>query len=90
MRWRGFSLAAVHDKGWIAIGFLGAGCTFLATLLYFMALERTESQKVGVYLYTIPPMTAVFAALMLGEHITMNLVVGSLLVMAGVILTERG
>jgi len=90
MRWRGFSLAAVHDKGWIAIGFLGAGCSFLATLLYFMALERTESQKVGVYLYTIPPMTAVFAALMLGEHITMNLVVGSLLVMAGVILTERG
>ncbi len=90
MRWTGFSLAQVHDKGWIAIGFLGAGCTFFATLLYFMALERTESQKVGVYLYTIPPMTAVFAAFMLGEHITVNLVVGSLLVVAGVLLTERG
>jgi len=90
MRWTGFTLADVHDQGWIAIGFLGAGCTFLATLLYFMALERTESQKVGVYLYTIPPMTAVVAAVMLNETIAVNLVAGSVLVMAGVILTERG
>jgi drug/metabolite transporter (DMT)-like permease len=35
-------------------------------------------------------MTAVIAAFMLHESITANLVVGSLLVMGGVILTERG
>ena len=70
--------------------FLGVACSFLATLLYFVALGLSESQKVGVYLYTIPPMTAVVAALYLGEIITPNLVVGAMLVIGGVALTERG
>jgi drug/metabolite transporter (DMT)-like permease len=50
----------------------------------------TESQKVGVYLYAIPPITAVVAAVYLGEAITFNLVIGAALVIAGVALTERG
>ena len=90
MAWRGFSLAEVPIRGWLALSFLGVGCNFVAVLLYFMALEQTESQKVGVYLYTIPPMTAVAATLVLGEAITANMVVGSILVIAGVALTERG
>jgi drug/metabolite transporter (DMT)-like permease len=89
-RLRSFSLVRVTVDGWVAIAFLGIGCSFLATLLYFMALERTESQKVGVYLYTIPPMTAVVAALYLHEVLTPRFFLGSLLVFGGVWLTERG
>lgn len=88
-RSRSFSLFEITTEAWIAIAFLGVGCSFLATLLYFIALQQTESQKVGVYLYTIPPMTAAFAALMLGEVVTLNVLVGSLLVISGVALTER-
>ncbi len=87
-RSRSFSLVEITAETWMAIAFLGVGCSFLATLLYFSALERTESQKVGVYMYTIPPMTAAFAALMLGEVISANLIVGSLLVISGVALAE--
>jgi drug/metabolite transporter (DMT)-like permease len=86
----GFSLAHIPVDAWLAIAYLGAACNFLAVLLYFAALERTESQKVGVYLYTIPPMTAAVAALVLGEVVTVNLVVGTVLVIGGVTLTERG
>jgi len=86
----GFSLAEMTAEAWLAIAFLGVACSFLATLLYFVALGLSEPQKVGVYLYTIPPMTAVVAALYLGEVITVNLVVGAALVFAGVTLTERG
>jgi len=86
----GFSLAGVSLEAGVAIVFLGIACSFFATLLYFVALGMSESQKVGVYLYTIPPMTAVVAALYLGEVITMNLVVGAVLVISGVALTERG
>jgi drug/metabolite transporter (DMT)-like permease len=84
------SLAAIPLKAWIAIGFLGITCSFLATLLYFFALEKTESQKVGVYLYTIPPMTAIFASLYLKETIHINLLVGTLAVLFGVYLTGKG
>jgi drug/metabolite transporter (DMT)-like permease len=87
---RGLTLAATDLPGWIAIAFLGIGCSFLATLFYFIALQHSESQKVGVYLYTIPPMTALFAALFLGESIGLGLVGGAVLVFAGVWLTENG
>jgi drug/metabolite transporter (DMT)-like permease len=87
---RAFSLSSVTAEAWGAIAFLGIMCSFLATLLYFLALERTESQKVGIYLYTIPPMTYIIAAVYLNEAIGLNLVAGSLLVLGGVYLTERG
>ena len=90
METKGFSLSDMTVDAWIAIAFLGVGCSFLAVLLYFEALRRTESQKVGVYLYTIPPMTAVVAVLYLGETLSVNLVVGAILVILGVTLTERG
>jgi drug/metabolite transporter (DMT)-like permease len=89
-RARGFSLDDASGEAWVAIAFLGVACSFFATLLYFVALGLSESQKVGVYLYTIPPMTAVVAALYLGEVITLNLVSGAVLVITGVALTERG
>jgi drug/metabolite transporter (DMT)-like permease len=86
----GISLAEIPLRAWMAIGFLGLTCSFLATLLYFMALHRTESQKVGVFLYTIPPMTYLFSALVLGETASLYLLLGSGLVLGGVYLTERG
>jgi len=90
MWWHGTHLSSITLKSWAAIGFLGLTCSFFATLLYFLALERMESQRLGVYLYTIPPMTYVVAWLYLGEHVGWNLAAGSALVLAGVYLTERG
>ena len=87
---RSFSLAMISPRAWLAIGFLGVTCSFLATLLYFAALARTDSRKVGVYLYTIPPMTAAIAAVSLGESLTLGFLAGSVLVFAGVALTESG
>jgi drug/metabolite transporter (DMT)-like permease len=87
---RGVTLGAIAPAAWAAIAFLGLGCSFLATLFYFIALQHSESQKVGVYLYTIPPMTAIFAALVLHESIGLGLVAGSALVFFGVWLTEKG
>ncbi len=87
---RGISPADLPLAAWAAIAFLGVGCSFLATLLYFVGLELSESQKVGVYLYTIPPMTAAVSVAFLGERLTPGLVAGSALVFAGVALTERG
>jgi len=86
----GFGLAEISPSAWAAVTYLGVGCNFVAVLLYFTALEQTESQKVGVYLYSIPPMTAVIASVILDEPITLGLVIGAALVIVGVALTERG
>ncbi len=84
------SISAIPLNAWIAIIFLGVTCSFLSTLFYFFALEKTESQKVGVYLYTVPPMTYIIAAFYLGESISISLLIGSIIVFAGVYLTEKG
>jgi len=86
----GFSLSSLTIDAWVAIAFLGLACSFLATWLYFVALGLTESQKVGVYLYAISPLTVVVAALYLGEAVTSNLLVGAVLIIGGVAVTERG
>ncbi len=83
-------LSEVPIKAWAAVLFLGITCSFLATLLYFFALQHTESQKVGVYLYAIPPTTQIFAAIFLGEIIGLSLIAGSIAVLYGVYLTEKG
>ncbi|MBN2382855.1 DMT family transporter [bacterium] len=84
-----FDYTTIPVQAWLAISFLGVTCSFLATLLYMAALETTESQKVGVYLYTVPIITYFFAAIFLGEHIHVFLIAGSVLVIGGVALTER-
>jgi drug/metabolite transporter (DMT)-like permease len=83
-------LTDVPTKAWLAVLFLGITCSFLATLLYFFALQHSESQKVGVYLYAIPPMTQIFAAVFLSEIIGFTLIIGSIAVLFGVYLTEKG
>ncbi|MGE5343832.1 MAG: DMT family transporter [Candidatus Omnitrophota bacterium] len=90
LRNRSFSFSSISGEAWGAIAFLGVTCSFLATILYFFALEKAESQKVGVYLYTIPPMSYVIAALVLHESIGAGLLIGSLVVLTGVYITERG
>jgi drug/metabolite transporter (DMT)-like permease len=85
-----FSPFSISLEAWGAVAFLGITCSFLAALLYFFALSKTESQKVGVYMYTIPPMTYFIAALVLKETIGANLIIGTLIVLAGVYITEKG
>ena len=85
---RGFAPSDATVAAWGAVAFLGVGCSFLAVLLYFFALGQAESQRVGVYLYTIPPMTAVAAAVSLGERLDTPFFIGSALVLIGVRLTE--
>ncbi|MBI5507999.1 MAG: DMT family transporter [Deltaproteobacteria bacterium] len=90
LRVTAFDLASSTAEAWVAVAFLGVTCSFLATLLYVNALAHAESQKVGAYLYAIPPMTYLAAGVYLHEPITARLLVGSLLVLGGVALTERG
>lgn len=90
IRSRSFSLVSINNDAWLSILFLGITCSFLATLLYVYALTMSESQKVGVYLYTVPPMTQLIAFLVLNEAVGISLLAGSAIVISGLYLTEKG
>lgn len=71
------------------LGFLGLVASFLAYVLWSMTVKRLGSVKSGNYLYFSPIVTLVMSALVLGEAITVVGVVGCILILGGVILSEK-
>jgi len=86
--WRQYAhLSAI---GWAAVVFLGLACSGLGYLFWYGALERVEATQVAAFLYLEPLVTLAAAALLLGEPVRLVTVVGGGLVLAGVLLVQRG
>lgn len=73
---------------WAAVAFLILFGTFLAVIFWNYGVNRIGSARAGVFLYLQPLVAAVGGALLLGESITWVLVVGGLLILAGVAIAE--
>lgn len=81
--------AALEFRTWIALIFLGVFCLAIAFWLWSEGLKRLSATKVGVVLY-IEPLVATYAAwLILDEQITLWIIGGGLLIMAGVYISEK-
>ena len=70
---------------YIYIGFAG---TFLTYILFQYAVKHSSSLKVSLTSYIQPVTTAFLAIIFLGEKMTFNFILGSLLIMSGVFLTS--
>ncbi|WP_159950597.1 DMT family transporter [Rhizobium sp. 18065] len=78
----GLGLFAV--LGWSVLGIsMGA----IALLLYL--IRRGDVSKAASLIYLVPPLAAVEAALIFGERLTMPMIIGTVIVVLGVYLTNR-
>jgi drug/metabolite transporter (DMT)-like permease len=76
---------------WIASIYLGIGGGALAFILWVLALERTTPTRVANTMTLNPIAAALLATALIGEPITLNLVVGLVAVFAGIwIATTEG
>lgn len=83
------SLSHLSGETWgllLFVGVLGTGVTYG---LWTAALTRLSAASVAVFQYAIPCWSIVLAALLLGESITLPLVVGGVGIIAGIALTQR-
>ena len=71
--------------GWGVLLLLAAGPTVMGFGLYNVALSLLPASIVNLILTTEPVFTAVLAIILLGERLTMPQLIGSLLIMSGVI-----
>lgn len=69
--------------------FLGLICSFLAYLLWALTIKRLGAVKGGNFLYFSPIVTLILSAIVLGEKITVIGLIGCVLILGGVILSER-
>lgn len=74
--------------GWLAVLFLGIGCSALGYLFWYNALEHIEVSRVAALLYLEPLVTFTAAIALLGEHISAITVAGGALVLAGVLIAQ--
>lgn len=70
---------------WAGVLYSGVGCSFAAYLLWTRAIGIVGPVTAGIVYYTLPLFAAVEGVLILGEHITLNHVLGGGLIVAGIL-----
>ena len=85
-RWT--ELPSLTLGGWMALSFLGIGCSGLGYLFWYGALQKVEAGRVATLLYLEPLVTLLTAVLLLGEELQLSTFLGGLLVLAGVALVQ--
>jgi drug/metabolite transporter (DMT)-like permease len=75
--------------GWISILFLGVCSSTLAYTLWYKLLRDSEATIVGSYIYLVSLIAVVGGYIILSEPITMLLIAGGILVVAGVYLANH-
>lgn len=84
--WR--ELPHVSATGWIAILFLGFGCSAAAYLFWYGALAKLEVTRVAAFLYLEPLVTFVAAMILLNEPASAVVVIGGTIVLGSVLLMQ--
>jgi drug/metabolite transporter (DMT)-like permease len=75
--------------GWFSVLYLAVFASAVCYLLWSKVLLRIDATKAAVFLYLIPPLTLIFSFFLLEEAITYPILVGMVLVIGGVYLTQR-
>ena len=68
---------------WLALIFLGAVFYALAMVVFYKILVRLDASQIMVFAYLQPVFGVMMAAILLHERITVSMVIGGLLVIAG-------
>ena len=57
-------------------------------MIYFWALKHVTASRIAAFSYLLPLMATSFGILLLGEKLSLDLLIGGVLVLAGVYLVE--
>jgi drug/metabolite transporter (DMT)-like permease len=74
---------------WLSIAFLSFLCTVFAFVVWLWALQKMEATQVGSFTYLVPLFGVSFSQVILGESITLALVIGGAILLSGVYIINR-
>ncbi|MFP3156162.1 DMT family transporter [Lachnospiraceae bacterium ZAX-1] len=87
-----FSFTGNHMKqldSWVQLIFLGLASSAICYITWNEAMKRIGTVKTSVYLYLIPVLTLLFSAIVLKEKITWVALLGTGLILSGLVLSEK-
>jgi drug/metabolite transporter (DMT)-like permease len=82
-------LSRLDGADWGRLAFLGFGCTAYAYWVWNRALLSFEASSVAPWTYLVPVFALGWAAILLGERVTALSALGGVMILGGVIFTER-
>jgi len=87
--WRGFSIAAVSARSWLALAYLVVAGSLLGFTAYIFLLGATTPARVSTYAYVNPVVAVVLGWLLAGEIVTPRTLVAAAVIVASVALIIR-
>ena len=85
-----FDYSILTTAHWEGIAYLGLGTSVVAYVLWYYAIGKIETTKVAIFANAQPIITSVFSFVLLHQTISGNFILGGLLTIAGVLVTELG
>ena len=82
------SIQNVTSNGWLSILYLALFCSVFGYLGWYYALKKTDASKAAVYLNLIPLFTIIMS-FFYGENITIFFLIGAILIIYGVYITQK-
>ncbi|EPR42833.1 protein of unknown function DUF6 transmembrane [Desulfovibrio sp. X2] len=82
-------LPSVSFTAWGNLAFLGVMATGVAFCWYYEAIKALGASRAGVFINLVPVAAIALGVFILGEHVSLSLVVGGATVLCGVFLTNR-
>jgi drug/metabolite transporter (DMT)-like permease len=76
-------------KTWLSLIYLGLIGTALGYVWFYEGVKRIGPAKAGLFINFIPPFTIVLAWILLKEPMPLSLFIGAVLIISGVLLTNR-
>jgi drug/metabolite transporter (DMT)-like permease len=84
-----FPYERLHTLDWIGILYLGIGTSIIGYLLWYYALRRIDATRLAVFANGQPIVTSILSVIFLGATITPQFIIGGIVTLAGVIITQR-
>ncbi|MBU1566527.1 MAG: DMT family transporter [Proteobacteria bacterium] len=84
----GLHLSAITFLSWTSLAYLGLFGTALGFSLYYKGIKKIGASRAGIFINLVPVFSLLLSWLILGETIRPAVLVGGILVLAGVTLTN--
>ena len=78
----------LSTTGWLAVAYLGIGAAVTSYILWLWALRHTTPTLVSVALPVNPLMAMLWGSVLLGERVTLAMIIGFVLVISGIAVTN--
>ena len=84
------TLADMSPRSWLEMAYIGIISTIIASISWNFGASRMSAAACGAFLYMVPIIGVASGALFLGEQVTMGMLTGGVLILAGVAIAQFG